>query len=235
MRKEVWLERHAFDERARQLRDYSKAFQRQQFEDNPDGVLAARRAYYVKNKARCDAKSQKWQRENSKRVQQWVAAWRKRAVVKDPTIRLIANMRTRMYAALLRQAKSTNTFKLLGCSGRQEYRQILSSRFSDGMSWSNYGKWTVDHVIPCRAFTLRDALQQQICFHHSNLQPMWKLENMAKGARYGLSEVNLVLSRCPDSHRPFLQALRARLENSVGERTCGESVSQEVQGPSKTE
>ena len=51
------------------------------------------------------------------------------------------------------------------------------------MNWDNYGVWHLDHIIPCARFDLSDPEQQKICFHYTNLQPMWGEDNMRKGAK----------------------------------------------------
>ncbi len=52
------------------------------------------------------------------------------------------------------------------------------------MTWSNYGRaWHVDHRVACAQFNLSELKQQFLCFHWSNLQPMWALENIRKGKR----------------------------------------------------
>ena len=51
------------------------------------------------------------------------------------------------------------------------------------MNWENYGVWHIDHIIPCARFDLSDPGQQKICFHYTNLQPMWGEDNLKKGAR----------------------------------------------------
>jgi hypothetical protein len=48
------------------------------------------------------------------------------------------------------------------------------------MSWSNYGEWEIDHIIPCDYFNLANEEEQKICFHYLNLQPLWKNENRSK-------------------------------------------------------
>jgi hypothetical protein len=46
------------------------------------------------------------------------------------------------------------------------------------MSWENYGKWHVDHVIPlASAKTPEDLIK--LC-HYTNLQPLWAIENILK-------------------------------------------------------
>ena len=51
------------------------------------------------------------------------------------------------------------------------------------MSWDNYGKWHIDHIIPCASFDLADETQQRLCFHFTNLQPLEASENMRKGCK----------------------------------------------------
>jgi hypothetical protein len=100
----------------------------------------------------------------------------------DPEYKLLHNMRKRMWAILKKQKKSDSTLKLTGCS-LEELRKHLESKFEDGMSWDNYGVWHVDHIIACANFDLSDPEQQKICFHYTNLQPMWGEKNIQKGSR----------------------------------------------------
>jgi len=50
------------------------------------------------------------------------------------------------------------------------------------MTWENYGKngWHVDHIIPISFFNMEDATEQRMCFHYTNLQPLWWKENLEK-------------------------------------------------------
>jgi hypothetical protein len=52
------------------------------------------------------------------------------------------------------------------------------------MTWENYGPvWHVDHIRPCVSFDFLDPAQQRACFHYTNLQPLFALENLKKGGR----------------------------------------------------
>jgi hypothetical protein len=60
----------------------------------------------------------------------------------------------------------------------------LEEQFEDGMTWENHGEWHIDHRRPCASFDLVDEEEQRICFHHTNLQPMWGTENLSKSASF---------------------------------------------------
>jgi hypothetical protein len=96
-------------------------------------------------------------------------------------------LRNRLYCALRRANANKNikTHELIGCT-ITELRQHLEAQFTDGMTWHNYGKdgWHIDHIRPCASFDLSDSEQQRQCFHYSNLQPLWALDNIRKGARW---------------------------------------------------
>jgi hypothetical protein len=98
----------------------------------------------------------------------------------DINFRLTMNLRKRIWDALKRNSKSKHTLELLGCS-IDKLKQYLESQFKEGMSWSNYGKWHVDHIRPCASFDMSKVEEQKKCFHYTNLQPLWALENIRKG------------------------------------------------------
>ena len=51
------------------------------------------------------------------------------------------------------------------------------------MTWENHGEWHIDHIKPCSSFNLIDIEEQKQCFHYSNLQPLWKIDNLTKGSK----------------------------------------------------
>ena len=58
----------------------------------------------------------------------------------------------------------------------------LERQFTQGMTKENHGKygWHVDHIKPCSSFDLSDIEQQKLCFHYTNLQPLWAKDNIKK-------------------------------------------------------
>ena len=103
-----------------------------------------------------------------------------------PTGYIKSKLRDRLRDALRRQNvnKTSKTLELIGCS-IGELIIYLESKFHDGMTWKNYGKygWHIDHIKPCSSFNLNDPQQQKECFHYTNLQPLWACDNLSKGSR----------------------------------------------------
>lgn len=97
----------------------------------------------------------------------------------DTDFRLIINIRNRVRMALNRNTKSGKTIELIGCS-IDVLKKHLELKFKHGMSWGNYGEWQIDHIEPCSSFDMSSIDAQKECFHYSNLQPLWMLENRLK-------------------------------------------------------
>ena len=74
---------------------------------------------------------------------------------------------------------------MLGCSIKDLIIHI-EKQFKEGMTWDNhsYNGWHIDHIIPCASFDLSDPEQQKKCFHYTNLQPLWKQDNLSKSDKY---------------------------------------------------
>tara|TARA_R110002012_G_C11438674_1_gene590307 strand:- start:44 stop:736 length:693 start_codon:yes stop_codon:yes gene_type:complete len=97
----------------------------------------------------------------------------------DTLRKVIHNVFRRRSGIEYKQARSQ---ELMSCSYKVA-RKHIESLFKDGMSWDNYGKWHMDHIIPCAAFDLRCPVQQLACCHYKNLQPLWAFDNMSKGSQ----------------------------------------------------
>ena len=110
-------------------------------------------------------------------------AWRSCHDELTSPVRRIAHQYRVRLSNLLAAKKTIPSSELLGCT----YEQLLdhlSSQFTEGMTWDNYGEWHIDHIRPCASFDLLDTEQQRQCFHYTNLQPLWALDNLRKGATY---------------------------------------------------
>jgi hypothetical protein len=83
--------------------------------------------------------------------------------------------------ALQSKAKRGRSIELLGCS-IDRFKLHIENQFEFGMSWSNYGKWHLDHIRPCASFDLRLRSHQQRCFHFTNYRPLWARDNILKNS-----------------------------------------------------
>jgi hypothetical protein len=96
----------------------------------------------------------------------------------DPKYRAMMALHCRLYMAV--KEKTRKTMELTGCS-KEDLINHLESKFTEGMTWENYGKWHIDHIHPCASFNLEDPEEQKRCFHWTNLQPLWAIDNIRKG------------------------------------------------------
>lgn len=161
-------------------------------------ILAAKSEWYFANRANCLKSAAKWQRDNPAkcklRTRKWRAAnrakkrkidrvYQNRRWANDPVFRLQRCVGMRIRAALHGVAKSASTSKLLGCT-IESFWIYLESKFEEGMTRENYGRvWEVDHILPCALFDLTRKDHQTRCFHFSNLQPLFGVDNRKKGSR----------------------------------------------------
>lgn len=101
----------------------------------------------------------------------------------DINFKLTCILRARLSQALKGRNKIVTTFSLLGCN-IDELKMHLEKQFSNDMSWQNHGIiWEIDHIVGCCNFDLTYLEQQKQCFHFSNLQPLYKLQNRQKPKR----------------------------------------------------
>ena len=141
--------------------------------------------YRLDNKEKNKKYLKKWRLNNKEKTRNY----QNFKVKTDPIFRFIKNQRNRVWCALKGRNKSKSTIKLLGCS-IEECWNHLEQQFKLGMTRDNYGLWHVDHIIPCASFDFSDPKQQELCFHYTNLQPLWAEDNLKKGAKLNYEKEN---------------------------------------------
>jgi hypothetical protein len=131
--------------------------------------------------------AQQWNKDNREHVNKYKRDYERIRRANDPKYRLAARTRTAVYTCLKEAnvSKYRSTFDLLGYS-LEELTNHLESKFVDGMTWDNYGEWHVDHKKPIASFnfTSVDDHEFKLCWCLDNLQPLWEVDNLSKGARY---------------------------------------------------
>lgn len=99
----------------------------------------------------------------------------------DVAFKLAHNLRKRMGNAIKRNQKMGSAVADLGCTILQ-FKQYIESKFQEGMSLANYGKWHLDHIRPLASFNLTNRDEFLKAAHYSNYQPLWAYDNLKKGA-----------------------------------------------------
>jgi hypothetical protein len=113
--------------------------------------------------------------KNSEKIRKRRNEWFKKRADNDPLFRLSRNLRKRIYRVL--KNKKNSYIELIGIDVT-ELKNYLEIKFQDGMTWDNYGEWHVDHIIPLSSAKNESELCK-LC-HYTNLQPLWKMENILK-------------------------------------------------------
>jgi hypothetical protein len=154
---------------------------REYWKKNKKKIEIKKKTYAEKNKEYLRKKKSEYGKKNKKKIRD-KARIRVRTYLKTrPQFKLKLYLRNRVREVLKEQKtiKSQSTFELIGCSPKQ-LRNHIQKLFKRNMNWNNYGKWHVDHIVPCSKFDLTDVKQQRICFNYKNLQPLWARENIIK-------------------------------------------------------
>jgi len=126
-----------------------------------------------------------WRKENRKIINDKFLIYEKNRKKIDAQFKLLKTLRSRLGTAIRSQnsTKNNKTIELLGCS-ISFLKNFLETKFKEGMTWENHGEWHIDHIKPCASFNLLDEEEQKLCFHYTNLQPLWAYENLSKGSKY---------------------------------------------------
>jgi hypothetical protein len=138
-----------------------------------------------------EQKKENWKRWYSENIDANRARGRENARLQwlknrgNPHFRMAKALRLRLWKKVKEHGgkKAGDTLELTGCT-MDALRVWLSSKFQDGMTWANYGAWEIDHVVPCNSFDLSKPEHQRMCFHYTNLQPLWMSDNRRKWAHH---------------------------------------------------
>lgn len=156
---------------------------KKKYYENNKEKIKKRSKLYAKNNPEYTAQiKQKWYEKNKfnmKDRSEYLKAWRKEKSQNDPNFKIKNNLRSRLSNALRRHTKNGSAIKDLGCSIEQ-FKEYLESKFQPGMTWDNYGKWHIDHIVPLSSFNLSDRKQFLKACHYTNLQPLWAIDNIKK-------------------------------------------------------
>lgn len=165
-------------------RERRNHLERERYAAKKAELRAKSRARYAANRAEHRAKADQRKARNRPHHTQWSREYSAKRRQSDPQYRIAASLRARARAVLLGTNKSASSMELIGCSW-WELRLQIEAQWLEGMTWENYSRagWHIDHIVPLKAFDLTDPAQQRAAFHYTNLQPLWAVDNLRKGAK----------------------------------------------------
>lgn len=123
-------------------------------------------------------------KEYKQRLYAYQSQWAKERRKTNPAYHIKQTLRHALWEALKGRKKSRHLMELLGCT-IEELILHLEKQFQIGMTWENYGQlgWEIDHIHPCASFNFSNPEQLATCFHYTNLQPLWGMDNLRKSNR----------------------------------------------------
>ena len=145
------------------IREYLKTYSKSYYRENREKILMQTNKYKHENKEHINKMQREYYNQNiNYRIKSIM--WRMITMkIKYKTKKMIA---------------------LLGCTIK-EFKEHFESLFTVGMTWEKFmnGEIHIDHILPCSAFELQNSEEQEICFHYTNLQPLWAKDNISKGKK----------------------------------------------------
>jgi hypothetical protein len=157
------------------LKEYNKL--------NQDKIKKQREEYNKLNQDKIKEYSKKYYNDNKDAVMQKIYTCVKNRKNADPLFKLKCNLRTRLSKHLSKKniRKNKKTEELIGIN-YNKLKAHIEKQFSEGMNWSNYGEWHIDHIIPlCSASNEEEVYN---LFNYKNLQPLWAMDNIKKGGKF---------------------------------------------------
>lgn len=168
---------------------------RQYYQSHREQRLEYARLWRDRNREKIRQDNARYYKERRTQHQSSQLKYQARRRKTDPSFRIACNLRSRIGSFLKYKGhqKDSSVTRSLGCS-KEELKEHLESRFSDGMSWENYGRtgWHIDHIIPLCELDLTKTDELAKACHYTNLQPLWAVDNLAKRFKdeHGESKTN---------------------------------------------
>jgi hypothetical protein len=149
------------------------------FENNKGKISQRQRLYRILNEEKIRKRNRRYYLNNRDKIKTNRKEYEKYKRRIDVNYKISGNLRSRLYKAIKNFCKSGSAVKDLGCS-LSEFKSHITSKFQSGMTWVNYGKWHLDHIIPLSSFNLSDRVQLLKACHYTNYQPLWPADNLMK-------------------------------------------------------
>jgi hypothetical protein len=139
------------------------------------------REYRERNLEKVKAKTREYQQKHAKRL----TAQKMELINSDPLRIFKERIRVVIKGGFtrLKQNKARRTNQIIGADW-ETVRDHIVSQFTDGMTWEAFvaGEIHIDHIKPLASATCEEDIIT--LNHYTNLQPLWCLDNLSKGATF---------------------------------------------------
>lgn len=151
---------------------------------NPEAARVRLRDHRNNDLEWARTREREWYAKNIEK-QREIARYKERKKRSTAKGQLDSNMSRAIRGSLQVGVKSRRSWQSLVGYTVSDLKEHLERQFQPGMSWENYGKWHIDHIIPLAAhnYDTAEAPDFQKAWALSNLRPLWAVENMSKGAK----------------------------------------------------
>jgi hypothetical protein len=159
-------------------------------------ILAKRKEYHLANKEVKNQKSREYRENNLEKVKaknreyhkkhaKRLSAQKMELIKSDPLRIFKERIRVVIRGGFVRlkQNKARRTNQIIGADW-ETVRDHIVSQFKDGMTWEAFvaGEIHIDHIKPLASATCEEDIIA--LNHYTNLQPLWCLDNLSKGATF---------------------------------------------------
>lgn len=164
-----------------QNKEKHAAYMKDWYAKNREKHLAYSNNWNSTNKDRRAITNKLWAKNNKDKKRANDTNYRRKKYQTDINFKIADNLRSSLRMRL-KTKKCGSAVKDLGCS-IPEFKIFVQNKFSSGMTWSNHGKWHLDHIKPLASFNLAEREEFLKAAHFTNYQPLWAAKNWEKGAK----------------------------------------------------
>ena len=177
-RREYWKEYRE------QNKDHYKEYQKEYSKQNKERLREYQKEFYEQNKEYYKEYGKEYREQNKDQIKEYMKEYKRNRYTSDENYKTLVLCRSMLKRTLkaTNSTKDTRTYEMLGYCNEQ-LKESIESKFLEGMSWSNYGDWHVDHIYPVTRY-IKDGVEDPAIINAlDNLTPMWAEHNMEKGER----------------------------------------------------
>jgi len=155
------------------------------YKENKEKILKEKKEYHIKNREEILKKKKEYRdipeikEKNRLYIKNYKVENRDKYYSYRRNNPHIVAWRRILYRTLyyLGTEKEGHTQDMLGYTAAQ-LKHHIEKQFKESMTWENYGEWEIDHIRPLTSFDMNAEPSEVNAL--SNLQPLWKEENMKK-------------------------------------------------------